>query len=421
MTWFKKELKIFIRKTIKRIRYNKYMFDKNVFLMCGIVYLYTFGTPSILLDVIYKFYYVFDDFLTYFIEIIYPEYLKDEKSENNEEQSILEDIMKLPPKYEDKYLNDIRNLNKDWVFTEEENNDLPMIIKNFYNRYIDLKVEKIEEINKKIAELENEISQDTDTINFTEYCDDYGHTLVQENTLEERNEIRNLKINRFREEVNQFKSEILSEEGINKLKSQSEEEANKYIINKRLDKLKNLYIMEKTPIGNVIMIYEKDRESFKFYSDCNIPYRYLEVVGRKYVKLFNCRPIFVDMEEEVRLFEEKWEREQELKKIKEEEKNKVDANKEPVEVRKNVFAKFKSYNKDAGGKISMAAPPKNSIPNKSIHEIKENEKIILKERANRYTYEGKFANFNFLHKIERKVFNKKLAVSFADFKKMQKK
>ncbi len=397
------------------------MFDKNVFLMCGIVYLYTFGTPSILLDVIYKFYYVFDDFLTYFIEIIYPEYLKDEKSENNEEQSILEDIMKLPPKYEDKYLNDIRNLNKDWVFTEEENNDLPMIIKNFYNRYIDLKVEKIEEINKKIAELENEISQDTDTINFTEYCDDYGHTLVQENTLEERNEIRNLKINRFREEVNQFKSEILSEEGINKLKSQSEEEANKYIINKRLDKLKNLYIMEKTPIGNVIMIYEKDRESFKFYSDCNIPYRYLEVVGRKYVKLFNCRPIFVDMEEEVRLFEEKWEREQELKKIKEEEKNKVDANKEPVEVRKNVFAKFKSYNKDAGGKISMAAPPKNSIPNKSIHEIKENEKIILKERANRYTYEGKFANFNFLHKIERKVFNKKLAVSFADFKKMQKK
>ena len=398
------------------------MFDKNVFLMCGIVYLYTFGAPSILLDFICKFYYVFDDFLTYFNEIIYPEYLEDEKSENDEEQcNILEDIVKLPPKYEDKYLNDIRNLNKDWVFTEEENNDLPNIIENFYNGYIDLKVEKIEEINKKIAELENEILQDTDTIHFTEYYDDYGHTLVQENTLEERNEIRNFKINQFREEVNQFKSEILTEEGVNKLKTQSEEEANKYIINKRLDKLKNLYIMEKTPIGNVIMIYEPDRESFKFYSDCNIPYRYLEVVGRKYAKLFNCRPIFIDMEEELRLFEEKWEREQELKKIKEEEKNKVDANKEPVEVRKNVFAKFKSYNKDAGGKISMAAPPKNSIPNKSIHEIKENEKIILKERANRYTYEGKFANFNFLHKIERKVFNKKLAVSFADFKKMQKK
>ena len=68
----------------------------------------------------------------------------------------------------------------------------------------------------------------------------------------------------------------------------------------------------------------------------------------------------------------------------------------------------------------MAVPPKNSIPNKSVNETKENEKVLLKERANRYTYEGKFANFNFLQKIERKVFNKKLGLSFSDFKKMKK-
>ena len=36
--------------------------------------------------------------------------------------------------------------------------------------------------------------------------------------------------------------------------------------------------MEKTPVGNVLMMYDKDRESFKYFSDCNIPYRYLEVV-----------------------------------------------------------------------------------------------------------------------------------------------
>jgi hypothetical protein len=67
----------------------------------------------------------------------------------------------------------------------------------------------------------------------------------------------------------------------------------------------------------------------------------------------------------------------------------------------------------------MAAPPKNSIPNKSASANKENEKILLKERANRYTYEGKFANFNFLQKIDRKVFNKKLGLSFTDFKKIK--
>jgi cobalamin biosynthesis protein CbiG len=170
------------------------------------------------------------------------------------------------------------------------------------------------------------------------------------------------------------------------------------------------------------MIYDKERESFKYYSDSTIPYRYLEVVGRKYVKMFNCRPIFVDMEEELKSFDEKWTKEYELKKAKEAKEilkaEEAAKNNKPTEEKKNVFAKFKSYNKEAGGKISMAAPPKNSIPSKPI-ETKENEKILLKERANRYTYEGKFANFNFLQKIERKVFNKKLGISFADFKKMK--
>ena len=126
------------------------------------------------------------------------------------------------------------------------------------------------------------------------------------------------------------------------------------------------------------------------------------------------------------MFEEKWEKEQEIKKNKEEEDKKkaeeAAKNQQPISEgkKKNIFAKFKSYNKDAGGKISMAVPPKNSIPNKSVNETKENEKVLLKERANRYTYEGKFANFNFLQKIERKVFNKKLGLSFSDFKKMKK-
>ena len=182
--------------------------------------------------------------------------------------------------------------------------------------------------------------------------------------------------------------------------------------------------MEKTPIGNALMIYDKEMNKFKYYSDASMPYRYLEVVGRKYVKLFNCRPIFIDMEEELRLFEEKWEKEQEVKKKKEEEEKlkaeeATDSQQQVTETKKkNVFAKFKSYNKDAGCKISMAPPPKNNIPSKLVTENKENEKILLKERANCYTYDGKISNFNFLKKVEKKVFNKKLGISFADFKKM---
>jgi hypothetical protein len=359
--------------------------------------------------------------------MIHPGYWEDESEEKEITKNKIEintESPKEPSKYEDKYLEDIRKLSKDWEFTEEENNELPKLIEDFYKGYIDSKTEKIEEITEKIEELEKEISQDGDTVNFVEDFDEDGDELMKDNTLEERNEIRNSEIKKLQEDLIQLKTEINTEDGLDEIKKVSEQQSINYIIDRRLDRVKNCYVIEKTPIGNVLMIYEKNRESFKYYSDSNIPYRYLEVVGRKYVKLFGCRPIFIDMEEELRLFEEKWDKEQEFKKIKQEEDKKrrdeAVKNNQSVEVKKNVFAKFKSYNKDAGGKISMAAPPKNSIPNKNVNENKENEKIILKERANRYTYEGKFANFNFLQKIERKVFNKKLGLSFSDFKKMKK-
>jgi hypothetical protein len=206
---------------------------------------------------------------------------------------------------------------------------------------------------------------------------------------------------------------------------QAEEQSKQYIIDQRLEKLKNCFVMESTPLGNVLMIYNKDRNSFKYYSDNSIPYRYLEVVARKYVKQFSCRPVFVDMEEELKLADEKWEQEKKEKedKAEEEKKRKEEAIKNNtvlIEEKKNVFAKFKQYNKTAGtGHVNTAAPPKNSIPNKSFTEKRENEKVLLKDKANRYTYEGKFANFSFLKKVDRKTVNKKFAMTFADFKRLQ--
>ena len=64
-----------------------------------------------------------------------------------------------------------------------------------------------------------------------------------------------------------------------------------------------------------------------------------------------------------------------------------------------------------------AAPPKNSIPNKNNSE---NTKLVLKSNTNRYTYAGKYSNFNFIKKVDKKIFNKKLSISFADFKKINK-
>ena len=426
MILFKIKSKTIIRKTLKKITIYEYMIEKSIFFIWFIWYIYNYGPPPILFNLLFKIYHNYNDFFINYNKLIYPTFWENdnEKTETDliEVKTENEEIQK-PKKYEDKYLDDIRKLSKEWVFTEEENIQIPQLIQDFLNGSIETRQNRIEEINIEIDKLNNEIDEDSDIINYIEASDSEGDELIRENTLEERNELRNKQISMLQEELQTLKNLIETDEGIQNLKIESQNQAESFIINKRLDKLNNCYIIEKTPIGNVLMIYKKDSESFQYYSDCNIPYRYLEVVGRKYIKFFNCRPIFVDMEEELKLFEEKWEKEQESKKIKEEqeEKRKADKNQQPIQAKKNVFAKFKSYNKDAGGKISMAAPPKNSIPNKTVNETKENEKILLKERANRYTYEGKFVNFNFLQKIERKMFNKRLGLSFADFKKMSKK
>lgn len=166
----------------------------------------------------------------------------------------------------------------------------------------------------------------------------------------------------------------------------------------RLDGLKNTMIMENTPIGNVIMFYDNQTENFVYYSDLTMPYRYLEVIGRKYVTTFKCKNIFVDMNKELKLIEEK--------KISQINSDIVKSNK------KDVFAKFKTYNNNVT-KEAVSAPSKNA----GITDTKkDNESVILKDKANRYRYEGKLANLNFLQPVDKKHIDKRLSMSWAEYK-----
>ena len=47
----------------------------------------------------------------------------------------------------------------------------------------------------------------------------------------------------------------------------AEEEAKKEVLNDRLKRLKKCYVFEKTPLGNVAMCYNFDKDSFEYYSD----------------------------------------------------------------------------------------------------------------------------------------------------------
>ena len=420
-------------------------------------YLFNFGPPSNLLILLNFFYvnfcYIYDvindkingmnDYLTVFFyysdfmlsiemnifdeltdnnivnnETVNNETIDNETIDNESEQTVIKE-----QKYEDKYLTDIRKLNKEFEFTVDEEEEKIKKTNEIYR-------EIICGYSTRISEIYNQFKEHEETL--TKYenndyciCNDENS---QDNYLEENKEdiIENINNENIEltNELNNIKLILETEEGKYNGIKEAQEHAVQIIIKQRIEKLRNCFIIETTPLGNVLMMYDIERETFKFYSDNTIPYRYLETVGRKYVKQFNCRPIFIDMEEELKITEEKWEKDKkEDEEKKEDEKRKKEEaikNNTSIQEKKNVFAKFKSYNKEAGtGHVNISAPPKNSIPNKSVNEKPENEKILLKERANRYTYEGKFANFNFLKKVERKNVDKKYGMTFADFKKMQ--
>lgn len=175
----------------------------------------------------------------------------------------------------------------------------------------------------------------------------------------------------------------------------------------RLDGLKNTIIFENTPLGNVLMFYDNSRGSFAYYSDNTIPYRFLEVVGRKYVVMNNCKDIFVDMEVEIKEATRKMDEKKEKLAIEE-------LNKPEVKSVKNVFAKFKNYNKDG---IKAAAVPIDTKARPPTAKKTDTSDKIVKEKANRYSSEGKLANYSFLKKVDRKIVDKKYAMNFAEFKK----
>lgn len=186
----------------------------------------------------------------------------------------------------------------------------------------------------------------------------------------------------------------------------------------KIEGLKNTILMENTPLGNVIMYYDKSRETFIYYSDSNIPYRYLEVISRKYVIMNHCKQIHVDMEQEIKDAQEKLEqkKQEEEEKKKQIEQQKTDENHSSTNVKKDVFAKLKKYNTNTSLKSSGIPTDNKSISKKNIQE--NNRPLILKENANRYSCEGKLMNFSFLKKVDKKVVDKRYAMNFSDFKKM---
>jgi ribosomal protein L19E len=342
---------------------------------------------------------------------------KEQKEKEQEEKGLEEreqkEKAKREMKYEDKYLEEVRKMSNEYVFTDDEVKLTKKMYTEFYENALNQIRNSKEVLQSKIKEKQYELNDLRDMINDSSSSSSSDDDVTEEILIKEIDELNS--------ELQVLNEKIITKEEI-------EEQVKKDIIEKRLDNLKNCFVIEKTPLGNVAMIYNNKKSSFEYFSDNTIPYRYLEPVSRKYVLTFRCKTIYVDMEEELKESERKLEekekekKERELMKIEEKENEKINKNFIPVPVKKNVFAKFKNYNKEAGsGRVNMVPPPKNSIPSGVKKEANPNEKVLLKERANRYSCEGRFSNFSIIQKVDRKKVDKKFAMTFADFKKMNKK
>lgn len=131
------------------------------------------------------------------------------------------------------------------------------------------------------------------------------------------------------------------------------------------------FVVEMTPVGNVIMQYDVGKESFVYYTDNIIPFRYLETIARKYVCVFNCKELFIERHEQ------------------------------KVVQTSQVSIKTKDL--------------MNQTRNPQLKE-KEKQKTQIEVKMNRYSNAGRFSNFSILQPVAKHVTDKKRLLRFSDFK-----
>lgn len=342
----------------------------------------------------------------------------------NDKEDLKNDIKletKYENKYHEKYLTKFKTFPNEIKLTEEEQskiNPLKMSLKlNEITRYnTELKGVTVilNEIQTIIAagglNTQEGIKLMLEYFNLSEYYNVYSKktfTDYQKNDEENDEEQDDVDLEECWSDLlidkglNEIKLDELQQmtETYNKTDEEFDREAYETILKEHLSKYINNYVLETTPLGNVYMRYNSNKEVFEYFSDYTMPYRYLETVGRKYVMTYWCKPIFVDLDEEIKNGKE-------LDKVKQSVSS-FKPSKETLEIMNKIKAK----------NTKMALPTQVQANLPTIQDGNK-EKQVLKERANRYTWEGRLHDFCPLKKINKKEVDKRLNLTFAEYKKM---
>ena len=332
-----------------------------------------------------------------------------------------------PINYEDKYTEKFLTFPNEYHFTENELEQEKTNYAKFKSTYETNMKTDTENISSKIDILERIIVNFDDADSDNSKKDKAIKQMIQYFGIKQEYnddpddyDIDEL-FNDVKNDCNQFHNELT--ELTNAVTPDFVLQAKEAIINSKLDGYINNYILETTPIGNVYMRYNNNKKSFEYFSNSTIPYRYLESISRKYVMTYWCKPLFIDLAEELKKAKEKHEEEKKNKKendVNTDAKNNNDKKDKPLNMGPN---KFKKYTKD----VQQNRPSKNRVQSDFVlpPQIKaklpninatDGDEHLLKACSNRYTWEGRIANLSLLKKVDKKLVDKKLAMSFADFK-----
>ncbi len=343
---------------------------------------------------------------------------KEEEAKNADEEAAKIEAARLEAnKFENKYIEKFKKFPNEFCFNEEDKQNEIDEQKELVETNAEL-FSEISSLQTLLAKVENIIGMfsfikdenkyiiDEQLIKILfDYYKEIGDELDDDHMFSKKRDLPKLiqTVDSLKQNIETVKSKILDEEGINK-------KARENAIDKKLDKFINNYVLETTPLGNIYMRYNNSKKSFEYFSNNSIPYRYLEPVGRKYVMTYWCKPIFVDIDEELKRAE-----------IKQTEIQKT--------IAESIAKAKKAQIADKSNAILAARPMKNrnttdsaSVTSqvKMVSQV-EKDKHLVKENANRYTWEGRLNGFCPLKKIDKKVTDKQLTLSYADFKKMQQK
>jgi len=149
-----------------------------------------------------------------------------------------------------------------------------------------------ETIDKKIASLKNKYKKEL-LILQEEYSEMISYYYNSNNESDDDDDIYDdEEAMQLRDAICELKLLLKNEDQINGIALQ---ECLVDIKSKLMNSLKNNFILENTPIGNVIMVYNCNKEGFSYYSDKSISNKYLESVCKKYCIQFKCKILFNDV------------------------------------------------------------------------------------------------------------------------------